>query len=90
MGQNGSMIGVRVRFYAGLNQYLPVDRRGYPLSASCAEGTTIHQLLVDYGIPASEVQLILINGVDAALTSILHEGDRVALYPAFQKLDAET
>jgi uncharacterized protein with PIN domain len=39
------------------------------------------------GVPHTEVDLILINGSEAAFSTQLSDGDRVSVYPVFESLD---
>jgi uncharacterized protein with PIN domain len=39
------------------------------------------------GVPHTEVELILRNGESVGFDALLHEGDRVAVYPTFEALD---
>lgn len=39
------------------------------------------------GVPHTEVDLILLNGVSVGFDEALHDGDRVAVYPVFEAID---
>lgn len=47
-----------------------------------AEGSTVRGLLPHAAIPEKDVKLIFVNGQRAALDTVLHDGDQVALAPA--------
>lgn len=46
------------------------------------EGADAVRLMLSLGVPAAEVKLIFINGVAAEPDAVLHDGDRVGLFPA--------
>jgi hypothetical protein len=39
------------------------------------------------GVPHTEVELVLVNGESVEFRQLLHDGDRVAVYPKFEALD---
>jgi sulfur carrier protein ThiS len=43
---------------------------------------TPDDLIRELGIPAGEVAIIFVNGVQATEATILQDGDRVGLFPA--------
>jgi uncharacterized protein with PIN domain/molybdopterin converting factor small subunit len=64
------MVSATFRFYDGLNDFLARD------------ATTKH-MIEALGVPHTEVELILVNGVSAGLDTPIEEGDRIAIYPRF-------
>ena len=40
-----------------------------------------------FGVPHTEVELVLVNGESVGFDQILRDGDRVAVYPKFEALD---
>ncbi|MGD2124711.1 MAG: MoaD/ThiS family protein [Desulfobacteraceae bacterium] len=74
---------IELRLYASLARYMPVhgDRRGAHQTIEIKEGTTIGSLLENLKVPTSEVKLIFVNGVHAALGQVLKDGDRVGIFP---------
>jgi uncharacterized protein len=75
------------RFYAGLNDFLARERRGRAFEAPCAREATTKHMIEALGVPHTEVELILVNGVSAGLDRIIDDGDRIAVYPRFTALD---
>lgn len=45
-------------------------------------GTDVSRLMDSLRIPAAEVKIIFINGVVMEADAVLHDGDRVGLFPA--------
>lgn len=75
------------RFYEELNDFLPVERRKisflWPINGAPAVKDPIEAI----GVPHTEVELILVNGVSVEFTHRIHAGDRVAVYPMFEAFD---
>jgi uncharacterized protein with PIN domain/sulfur carrier protein ThiS len=78
---------VEVRFYAELNDFLPPDRRGRPITLEVAAGTTVKDLAESFGVPHTEIEVILVNGESVDFVHQVSEGDRVSVYPVFEALD---
>lgn len=75
------------RFYDGLGDFLPRERRGRAFSTACAREATVKHMIEALGVPHTEVELVLVNGESSGFGRLLREGDRVAAYPAFGLLD---
>src|SRR5688572_33235627 len=75
------------RFYAELNDFLAPARRGrafrYRFDGQPAVKDTIEAL----GVPHTEIDLILVDGLPVRFSRRLHGGERVAVYPVFERLD---
>lgn len=80
-------MNIRVRCYAELNDFLPPERRQREVEVRLGSGAPVRHLVVNLGIPPTEVELVLINGVSSDLAATLQDGDRVALYPVLESLD---
>ena len=77
---------VEVRFVAGLNDLLPTGRRGRPIAAEVAAGTTVKDLAESLGVPHTEIAVIVVNGESVDFAYQLHDGDRVSVYPVSEAL----
>jgi uncharacterized protein with PIN domain len=75
------------RFYAELNDFLPASDRGKPLKRHFDVIGPVKDLIEGFGVPHTEIDLILINGESAAFSQAVHDGDRVSVYPVFESLD---
>lgn len=80
-------VGVTVRCYAELNDFLPYGRRHVAFDVQSDEGGSAKDLLEGLGIPHTEVDLILVNGETVGFDRRLAGGDRVAAYPVFEAFD---
>ncbi|SDS55900.1 hypothetical protein SAMN05216421_1745 [Halopseudomonas xinjiangensis] len=75
------------RFYAGLNAFLPPERRGQTFCSRGAEHASVKHMIEALGVPHTEVALVLRNGEAAGLAESVGDGDRLAVYPKFETLE---
>ena len=78
---------VYLRFYAELNDFLPPERRQTVFAHPFSEHQTVKDLIESLGIPHTEVDLILIDGISVDFTYRPSSGDRISVYPVFEALD---
>ena len=75
------------RFYAELNDFLPRGRRqrafGYRFHGTPSVKDTIEAI----GVPHTEVDVILVDGHSVGFDYLLMGGERVAVYPVFERYD---
>lgn len=75
------------RFYAELNDFLP-RRPGTGLVTYRFSGRpSVKDAVEAQGVPHTEVDLLLVNGVSVCFGHLLRDGDRVAVYPVFEGFD---
>ena len=87
-GRAGSVPkGVLFRFYEELNDYLPEKARKKELRSDLNKPTPVGKAIAALGIPSGEVDLILVNGESVGLGHRLKNGDRVSVYPIFERFD---
>lgn len=75
------------RFYEELNDFLAPERRKQAFTVACAQDATVKHQIEALGVPHTEVELILVNGISVGFDHLIQEGDRVAVYPKFEALD---
>ena len=75
------------RFYAELNDFLPPGHRQQDVVRSFLDTPTVKDQIEACGVPHTEVEVILVNGVSVGFDRRLEDGDRVAVYPVFEALD---
>ena len=75
------------RFYEELNDILPPERRGRSFVYAFCGGPAIKDVIEAIGVPHTEVDLILVNGVSVAFDYRLQAEDRVSVYPVFESFD---
>lgn len=72
------------RFYASLNDFLPLDWRQTPFVYPTYDGDqSVKHLIESIGIPHTEVELILANGKAQDFSYLVQAGDRLSIYPPF-------
>jgi uncharacterized protein with PIN domain len=77
----------RFRFYSELNDFLPHDRRQETFIHLFEGQPSIKDTIEALGIPHTEVDLILVNGISVDFSYRLRDGDHVSVYPAFESID---
>ncbi len=75
------------RFYAELNDHLPPERRQREFTIELPDQSTVGAVLEILRVPASEVELILVDGAPADFHSPLKGNERVSVYPVFDSID---
>ncbi len=75
------------RFYEELNDFLPPERRRAAFRYSVAGTRSVKDAIESIGVPHTEVDLILVDGKSVGFERVLRGGERVAVYPVFERLD---
>jgi len=75
------------RFYAELNEFLPVARRAGAFACALDGEVTVRGAIEALGVPASAVDLVIVDGEPVVFGHRLRGGERVAAYPVFEALD---
>lgn len=76
-----------VRFYGELNACLPGHLRGRAVNVDVQGDCTVQGLLDYFRVPATAVDLILVNGEATGFACKPAKDDRVSIYPRFRSLD---
>jgi uncharacterized protein len=79
-----------IRFYEELNDFLPQHLKKVDIEFEFIEKRSIKETIKDLGVPPSTVDLVLVNGQPVEFEHILQHGDRVSVYPVFEKLNIRT
>jgi uncharacterized protein len=77
----------RFRFYAGLNDFLPAGQRMKPAVRRFDVGGSVKDFIESFGVPHTEVDLVLLNGAPVDFSAMVRDGDSVSVYPVFESLD---
>lgn len=80
-------IHAQFRFYEELNDLLPLEQRKQTIDYHVDGYPGIKDPIEAFGIPHSEVELIVVNGESVGFDYHLQDGDRVAVYPCFESFD---
>ncbi|WP_204273651.1 Mut7-C RNAse domain-containing protein [Draconibacterium mangrovi] len=75
------------RFYEELNEFLPVHQRKKAFEYAFTGTPSVKNSIEAIGIPHTEVDLILIDGVSVDFEALLKGGEQVSVYPVFESLD---
>ena len=78
---------VYFRFYAELDELLSPTKRGSCLVHGFNTTASVKDVIEAFGVPHTEIGLILINGKSVDFSYLLNEGDRISVYPVFRSLD---
>ena len=76
------------RFYADLNDFLPVNLRQRPFRQPVYDGRqSVKHHVESLGVPHTEVAVILVNGRSVDFNYLVQAGDDISVYPPFHALD---
>ncbi|MEW5958328.1 MAG: Mut7-C RNAse domain-containing protein [Chloroflexota bacterium] len=75
------------RFYAELNDFLPLEKRQRPLLHTFELSGSVKDMIEALGVPHTEVDLILANGESVDFAYPVRNGDRISVYPVFESID---
>lgn len=75
------------RFYEELNDFLSPEKRKKLFSYQFTGRPAIKDAIEAMGVPHTEIDLILVNGLSVGFDYHLCDGDRVSVYPVFESLD---
>jgi len=81
------MADVTLRFYAELNDFLAPALRRRAFAHACNRRTSVKDMIESFGVPHTEVDLILVNGKSVDFSYIVGAGDRISVYPVFEGMD---
>lgn len=77
----------QLRFYAELNDFLLPLQRGKSFLHLFDGRVSIKDMIESLGVPHTEVDLILVQGASVDFSYLVHEGDRISVYPVFESFD---
>jgi len=75
------------RFYKELNDFLRPELRKRTFSHAFNGTPAVKDVIEAIGVPHAEVDLVLIDGESVGFARRLRDGDRVAVYPVFERFD---
>lgn len=76
-----------IRFYEELNDFLPEHLRKKSLRLRFFNSPSVKDAVESFGVPHTEVDLILINGEPVGFDTKVRADDRVSVYPKFESFD---
>jgi hypothetical protein len=81
------MLECDFRFYEELNDFLPPARRKRTFAYRFQGTPAVKDAIEALGVPHTEVDLVLVDCVSVRFSHRLRGGERVAIYPVFERLD---
>ena len=78
---------VALRFYAELNDFLRDERKQTRFTAALNRRTSVKDLIESFGVPHTEVEIILANGHSVDFSYIVEDRDELSVYPMFESVD---
>src|SRR5215471_10176230 len=75
------------RFYAELNDHLSPNLQYQAVERTFWVPVSVKDSIESFGVPHTEVDLVVVNGESSDLSRLVRDGDRVAVYPVFESLD---
>ncbi|MGB5893009.1 MAG: Mut7-C RNAse domain-containing protein [Ignavibacteriaceae bacterium] len=78
---------VYFRFYEELNDFLPEEKRKIRFTHNYIDRASVKDVIESFGVPHTEVDLILVNGKSVGFDYIISDGDDISVYPVFESLD---
>lgn len=78
------MATVYFRFYAELNDFLPREMRMTEFPYTFSGKQSVKHLIEAAGVPHTEVDLVLVNGVSVDFSCVPGDQDRISVYPVFE------
>jgi uncharacterized protein with PIN domain len=78
---------VTLRFYEELNDFLPQAQRKRSFTYRFRQKPSIKHLIENLGVPHTEIEVILVNGVSVDFSYAVQPNDRISIYPMFESLD---
>jgi uncharacterized protein with PIN domain len=78
---------ITLRFYEELNDFVEPSRKKVPFEITVAPHRTIKDIIESIGVPHTEVDLILANGVSVGFAYRPTNSDKISVYPVFESFD---
>ena len=77
----------RFRFYEELNDFLPKNKQKKSFLYEFKGTPSIKDAVEAIGVPHTEIDLILIDGVSVGFDYLIHGGECISVYPVFESFD---
>ena len=81
------MATAQLRFYEELNDFLAPALRKVAFTHTFERRTSVKDMIESFGVPHTEIDIILVNGRSVDFAYIVQDGDRISVYPVFESLD---
>ena len=81
---------INIRFHKELNDFLRPEQRSKTISHDLKQPGSIKDLIESIGVPHTEIDLIIINGVSVDFDYLIQSGDQIKLYPILKLSESES
>ncbi len=81
------MAQVQLRFYEELNDFIAPALRKVEIDHVFFRKASIKDMIESFGVPHTEVELILVNGISVNFAYTVQDKDRISVYPTFEIFD---
>jgi uncharacterized protein with PIN domain len=78
---------IRLRFYEELNDFLAPELRKIEFQHQLNRASSVKDVIESFGVPHTEIDVILVNGVSVNFSYAVKDDDRISVYPVFESLD---
>lgn len=75
------------RFYEELNDFLQLCKKKEKFTHYYFDRASVKDMIESLGVPHSQVDMILVNGVSVNFSYIIKDEDDVSVYPVFESFD---
>ncbi|RJP63257.1 MAG: twitching motility protein PilT [Ignavibacteriales bacterium] len=75
------------RFYEELNDFLPEEKRKTRFEHTYLNRASVKDMIESIGVPHTEIDLILVNGISVGFNYIVQPNDEISVYPVFESFD---
>jgi uncharacterized protein len=78
---------ITIRFYEELNDFIRNYSRKKEIHYTSPGRRSVKDLIESFGVPHTEVDLIMVNGSPVDFTYIVENNNRISVYPVFERLN---
>jgi uncharacterized protein len=78
---------IHLRFYEELNDFLQNNKKKVRFEHNFIDRTSVKDLIESFGVPHTEVDLILVNGKSVSFNYIINDNDDISIFPVFESLN---
>lgn len=78
---------VFLRFYEELNDFLPSEKKKVEFEHDFYGRVSIKDLIESFGVPHTEIDMILVNSESVDFNYIVSHNDRISVYPQFESFE---
>lgn len=80
---------VSIRFFEELNDFIEPEKYKKNIEFQLFGSPTVKDIIESFGVPHTEVDLILVNGESVRFNYHLKPGEHISVYPKFESLDIQ-